>query len=196
MAEDMNFSECDHPIYRASNAFERGELRSKGGGKKSKHFNGSGENIELLLRMVISANQLSDYGATAHLCNESPKDLRAPGKPAAPDHLETMEIPTRFSAEATQTNAQQQGDLVQEYERNFEHLSEDQKLPKLSSDAGLKLVETGQYFYALDTKEGQQMQHLCREYTMLRNEKRDSYKRMGSQEYENRPSLEHKSLLS
>ena len=97
----LNFSDSDHPIFRAFSAFERGELRSKGGGKKSIHFNGSDENIELLLRTEISANQLSVYGATADLCNELPKDLRAPGKLAAPDHLETMEIPTRPSAEET-----------------------------------------------------------------------------------------------
>ena len=50
-------------------------------------------------------------------------------------------------------------------------MSQDQKLFKLCSDAGLKLVEKGQYFYTLDTEDGQQMQHLCREYTMHRNEK-------------------------
>ena len=61
--------------------------------------------------------------------------------------------------------------LVQEYDRKFDQLSEDQTLSKLCSDAGLKLVERGQYFYTLETEEGQQMQHLCREYTMLRNEK-------------------------
>ena len=60
---------------------------------------------------------------------------------------------------------------MQEYERKFEQLSEDQKLSKLCSDAGLKLVEQGQYFYTLETEEGQQMQHFCREYTMPRNEK-------------------------
>ena len=53
-----NFSGSGHPIFRASSAFERGELRSKGGGKKSIHFNGGEENIELLLCTVISANQL------------------------------------------------------------------------------------------------------------------------------------------
>ena len=105
------------------------------------HFNDSDENIELLLRTVISANQLSVYGATADLCNELPEDLRAPGKLAAPDHLETMEIPSRPAIAETHTNAQQRGNLVQEYERKFEHMSEDQKLFKLCSDAGLKLVE-------------------------------------------------------
>ena len=60
---------------------------------------------------------------------------------------------------------------MQEYERKFEQLSEDQTLSKLCSDAGLKLVEQGQHFYILDTEEGQQRQHSCREYAMPRNEK-------------------------
>ena len=77
MAEEMmaHFSESGHPIFRASSALERGEVRSKGEGKKSIHFNGSHVNIELLLRTVISANQLSIHGAIADLCNELSKDL-------------------------------------------------------------------------------------------------------------------------
>ena len=71
------------------------------------HFNGSRENIELLLRTVISANQLSIYGAVVDFCDEVPKDLRAPVKPAAPDHLEKMEIPTDLSIAENSTNAQQ-----------------------------------------------------------------------------------------
>ena len=80
-------------------------------------FNGSHENIELLLRTVISANQLSIYGAVAVLCNEVPKDLRAPVKPAAPDHLEKMEIPTDLSIAENSNNAQQRRNPVQEHER-------------------------------------------------------------------------------
>ena len=53
---------------------------------------------------------------------------------------------------------------MQEYERKFEQLPEDKTLSKLCSDAGLKLVEQGQYFKTLET-EG------SREYTMPRNEK-------------------------
>ena len=96
MAEEMmaNFSASCHPIFRASSAFARGEIRSKGGGKKSIHFIGSHKNIELLLRTVISANQLSIYEAMADLCDEVPKGMRVLGKPAAPKHLEKVEIPT------------------------------------------------------------------------------------------------------
>ena len=55
------------------------------------------KNIELLLRTVVSANQVSMYGRVADLCNEVPEDLGAPVKPAALDHLEKMEIPTDLS---------------------------------------------------------------------------------------------------
>ena len=62
----LNFAESSHPILRATSAVERGELRSKEMGKKSIiHFNGSEENVVLILRTVISVNQLSIYGAVA-----------------------------------------------------------------------------------------------------------------------------------
>ena len=48
-------------------------------------------------RTVISANQLSIYGAVTDLCNEVSKDFRAPVKLAALDHLEKMKIPTDLS---------------------------------------------------------------------------------------------------
>ena len=120
---------------------------------------------------MISANQLSIYGAIADLCDEVPKRIGDPGKLAAPEHLEKVEIPTVLSKAQNSTNEQQWRNLRQEYEQTFEQLSEDQKLSKLCSDAGLKLVEREQYFYTLETEEGQQMQHLCREYTLPRNEK-------------------------
>ena len=78
-------SESRHSVFRASSAFERGELRSKGHGKKSFHFNdihfnGSEENIELLLRMAISANLLSVYGAVADLCKDLSEDSSGSGE--------------------------------------------------------------------------------------------------------------------
>ena len=82
------------------------------------HLNGCHENIELLLRTVISANQISIYGAIADLFNEVPRDLWLRKKPAAPDWKRWRFLPTPL-----------------------EQLSEDQTLSKLCSDAGLKLVE-------------------------------------------------------
>ena len=62
----LNFAESDHPIFRATSALERGEIRKRKE-KKSIHFDGSGETIELILRTIISLNQLSIYGAIADL---------------------------------------------------------------------------------------------------------------------------------
>ena len=113
-------TESCHQMFVASSAFERGEL------KKSK--------AHLLLRTIISASQLSVYGAIADLCKELSEDSESSEKLEASDHLETMEIPAGSHA-----NEQQQGTLVQDYERRFEQLSDDQKLSKLCSDAGLRL---------------------------------------------------------
>ena len=84
----QNFQRSGHPIFRCISALERGQLRSKGGGRTTIHFNCSMENIELVLQMVISVNQLSLYGAVADLIEELPDDQRAPRKPVALDQME------------------------------------------------------------------------------------------------------------
>ena len=61
----------------------------------------------LLLRTVISANELSVYRAVADLCNELSESVRASRKLEAPDHLEKMKIPIDLSNVETLTSAQQ-----------------------------------------------------------------------------------------
>ena len=87
------------------------------------------------------------------------------------------------------TNAQQQETWCKNCQRRFEQWSDDQKLSKLCSDCGLKIVEIGQYLFTLDTEEvPYDVEHLCRECTMPRYEKNSS-ERMDSQQYENLPCL-------
>ena len=47
-------------------------------------------------------------------------------------------------------------------ENRFEKLSEDEKLSRLCSEAGLKSVEIGQFFHALPSPRGEGSQSLCR----------------------------------
>ena len=136
----LNFAESGHPIFRATIALERRELRSKEKGTKSIHFNGSEETIELIVRSIISVNQLSIYEAAADLCKELFTDSRASGKLDAYDDLETMDVPRELSIADPHTNAELQGNLLQDYEHKFEQLLEDQKLSQLCSDASLKIV--------------------------------------------------------
>ena len=88
-AENMmlNFAENGHPACRASSALERGELKSKGKGVKTIHFNGSDETIELIFRTVLAVNQLklSVCGAEADLFKELVREPAGVGKPAASD---------------------------------------------------------------------------------------------------------------
>ena len=70
-------SESGHPVFRASSAFERGELDSKEHGKKSTQFNENDGSIEMLLRTVISVNQLSIYLALADMCNKMDRNTSA-----------------------------------------------------------------------------------------------------------------------
>ena len=63
-------------FFQTTSPVERGEFfkKSKGSEKKSIHFNRSDETVELILRTVISVNQLSIYGAVANLCEELARD--------------------------------------------------------------------------------------------------------------------------
>ena len=67
----------------------------------------------------------------ADLCRELSEDSVASGKPEAHDHLETMEILTEPPSADLHTDEQPQGNLLQDYERNFEQLTQDLKLSKL-----------------------------------------------------------------
>ena len=81
-----------------------------------------------------------------------------------------MERPTDFPIDDPHTNAELQGNLLRDYEHKFEQLAEDQKLSKLCSDAGLKIVEKGQFFITLGEEGPDEMKNLCREYTLPRSE--------------------------
>ena len=94
-----------------------------------------------------------------------------------------MEIPTGLPIADPRTNAELQGNLLRDYEHKFEQLPEDQKLSKLCSDAGLKIVEKGQFFITLDEEGGpDEMKNLCRECTLPRSEEASRVEECGSVE--------------
>ena len=51
------FAESEHPTFQATSLSQRGELKNKGGGKKTIRHNGSEETVELILRTIISVTQ-------------------------------------------------------------------------------------------------------------------------------------------
>ena len=66
----LEFAESGCPIFRATTPLSRGKLKSKGHGKLSIHFATDQETLETLFRIIVSANQLSLYGAVANMCEE------------------------------------------------------------------------------------------------------------------------------
>ena len=66
----VEFAQNGCPIFRATNPLSRGQLKSEGHGKLSIHFAAVQETIETIFRIIVSANQLSLYGALAEICEE------------------------------------------------------------------------------------------------------------------------------
>ena len=56
--------------FRTTTPLSRGQLKSKGHGKLSIHYSADLETIETIFRIIVSANQLSLYGAVTEMCNE------------------------------------------------------------------------------------------------------------------------------
>ena len=141
----LNLAGSGHPVFRGTSALERRESRSKGGVEKSIHFNVSTQNIEFVLQVVISINQPSINGEVADMIEELPVGQRAVEKPKAPGQLDKVEIITQPLLAETKANEERQGNLLEDYDQRFERLPQDQKLSKLCSEAGLRLVAIGQF---------------------------------------------------
>ena len=86
----VNLSESGHPIFRATSALERGTLKSNKGGKVSIHFCGDYDNVELQFHIIVSVNQLSLYGAVAHLCEEFIPPLASTGRPLSMEKSDSL----------------------------------------------------------------------------------------------------------
>ena len=126
----LNFAESGHPILRARNALARGELNSTRKGVKSIHFKGSDDTIKLILRTVVSVNQLRIYGAVANFCKEIAKNSPSATKHAEILFWESMVVPTEFPNANTvsQTDMSAQRNLLREYEQKLAELPEQEKI--------------------------------------------------------------------
>ena len=166
----LTFAESGCPIFRASTPLSRGQLRSKGHGKLSIHFAATQETIEAIFHIIVSANQLSLYGAVAEMCEEyeSLHDRSGRLDTVMGQSIVLSEIKTEVPLE--NDDPAYQNFLLQQYEERIERLSQQDRLSKFCMDAGfLSVVEIGKYFMTEDTEE-QFFARACREYTLSRND--------------------------
>ena len=168
----LEFAESGHPTFRATTPLSRGILKSKGRGKLSIHFAADGDTVDTIFRIIISANQLSVYGAVAALCEEfeSHQD-----RSWEPEILMGQSIVLgEVKAEAPLQNENPMNDQIiwQQCIEQFESLSPENKVSKFCKAAGfMRVVEVGQYFVTKNTGSLTQFRSVaCREYTLPRDD--------------------------
>ena len=145
----VNLNVSGQPIFRATSALNRGQLKSKGNGKLSIRFCADLATIEEMFRTIISVIQLSIYGAVADLYEEFGKTH------AAMESSESMVAPTDVLDIQRQlsTDEQAQGELLFSHEDRVQNLSDEEQLIKMCSDAGfVKTVVPGQLFMKKDAE--------------------------------------------
>ena len=101
------------------------------------------------------------------------------GKPGAFGSLESRVIQTEclIADPIAQTYAEVQRNLLREYEQKFAYLLEQEKLTKLSSNAGFsKNIEKGQFFITFDDDTFDKLMGSCREYILLRRDESSQVK--------------------
>ena len=143
----IEFAESGCPLFRATTPLSRGQLKSKGHGKLSIHFAAVQGTIETIFRIIVSANQLSLYGAVAEMCEEYETLHDRSGRFYAVmgQSIVLSAIKTEDSLESD--DPAYQIFLLQQYEERIEKLSQQDKLSKFCMDPGfLSVVEHGQYF--------------------------------------------------
>ena len=162
----------------------------------STHFCGKTDAVEVVLRTIISVNQLSVYGAIADMCDELTSRIsdcsESTGRPVAELKSEDILVPTDLSTtfKPLLTNESEQGDLLREYERKFSNLPDNIRFIRLCSEAGfMKTVAIGQYFETLDDTELTKLDDSCREYIFPGDDQLIEVKRMDPWKHEDRSSI-------
>ena len=172
IAEDMllKFAESGHPIFRATTPLSRGKLKSKGKGKVSIHFSAEPDTIDTIYRIILSANQLSIYGAVAAFCEEF---VGQPDNTGEPVILEGQSIVLgEVKAEAPAREEPEDSNiLLRKYFQQVQRFSPENRLSKFCKEAGfMSVVEVGQYFVTRNASEFLLRSVACREYTLPRDD--------------------------
>ena len=168
----LEFEESGHPTFRATTPLSRGILKSKGHGKLSIHFTADYPTIETIFRIIISANQLSIYGAVANICEEFEAHQDRSGEPDVLMGQSIVLSEMKAEVPLQNENPSYHQILWQQYEERIKSLSQESKVSRFCMEAGfVHVVEVGQYFMTKDTGDFRQFRSVaCREYTLPRDD--------------------------
>ena len=103
-------------------------------------------------RIIVSANQLSLYGAVANICEEFEAHQDRSGEPDVLMGQSIVRGEIRTEVSLHNENPSHHQILWQQYEERIKSLSQESKASKFSMDAGfVHVVEVGQDFITKDT---------------------------------------------
>ena len=156
----LEFAESGHPIFRATTPLSRGILKSNRHGKLSIHFTADYPTIETVFRIIISANQLSVYGAVAAICEEFEAHQDRSGELEILMGQSIVLGEIKAEVPLQNENPLQHQILWQQYIERIESLSPESKVSRFCMEAGfIHVVEVGQYFI---TNKGHWRTILCK----------------------------------
>ena len=122
----VEFAESGCPIFRATSPLSRGRLQSKGHKKLSIHYTADLETIESIFRIMISANQLSLYGAVAKMCEEKEIIHDRSGRPD--DEMgQSIVLSAKTEVSLESDDPAYQNFLLKQYGERIEKLSQKDK---------------------------------------------------------------------
>ena len=127
----IEFAESGCPIFRATTPLSRGQLKSKGHGNLSIHFAAVQETIETIFRIIVSANQLSLYGAVAEMREEYDTLHDTSGRPDKVMGQSIVLSEIKIEVPLESDDPAYQNFLFQQYEERIEKLSQHDKLSKI-----------------------------------------------------------------
>ena len=167
-----NSQKADILLFRATTPLSRGILKSKGHGKLSIHFTADYPTIETVFRIIISANQLSIYGAVATICEEFETHQDGSGEPDVLMGQSIVLGAIKAEIPLQNENSSNHQILWQRYMERFESLSPENKVSRFCMEAGfMRVFEVGQYFMTKDTGDFRLFRSVaCREYTLPRDD--------------------------
>ena len=159
IADEMlfEFAESGHPIFRATTPLSRCIVKSKGHGKLSIHFTADYPTIETVFHIIISANQLSIYGAVATICEEFETHQDGSGEPDVLMGQSIVLGEIKAEIPLDNENPSHLQILWQQYMERIESLSPESKVSRFCMEAGFIRVVR---FRSV----------ACREYTLRRDD--------------------------
>ena len=129
----VEFAESGCPIFRVTSPLSRDRVKSKDHGKLSIHYRADLETIETIFRIIISANQLSLYGAVAEVCEEYESYHDRTERPVVGRQSSSSFVPSVIKTNVPLNNDDpaHKEFLLQRYGERIEKLSQHDKLSKI-----------------------------------------------------------------